>query len=163
MCWIQSPKNKNASGSGRCSFTSCRQAVTFTTFSFVFVVFCKMWRCQNNQYSQISTNCLNLPQTNKTGPVLLCAHPAWPFALWEVGMWVKKGMESSVVWSVSLPDCCFLISFVKHLVGRLIGKQGRYVSFLKQTSGAKIYISTLPYSHDFQICHIEGEMCLFMV
>jgi hypothetical protein len=28
----------------------------------------------------------------------------------------------------------------QHLVGRLIGKQGRYVSFLKQTSGAKIYI-----------------------
>lgn len=50
---------------------------------------------------------------------------------------------------------------MKHLVGRLIGKQGRYVSFLKQTSGAKIYISTLPYSHDFQICHIEGEISLF--
>ncbi|MED6247046.1 A-kinase anchor protein 1, mitochondrial, partial [Ataeniobius toweri] len=43
-----------------------------------------------------------------------------------------------------------------HLVGRLIGKQGRYVSFLKQNSGAKIYISTLPYTQEFQICHIEG-------
>lgn len=42
-------------------------------------------------------------------------------------------------------------------MGRLIGKQGRYVSFLKQNSGAKIYISTLPYTQDFQICHIEGE------
>ncbi|KTG02963.1 hypothetical protein cypCar_00033074, partial [Cyprinus carpio] len=40
--------------------------------------------------------------------------------------------------------------------GRLIGKQGRYVSFLKQSSGAKIYISTLPYTQEFQICHIEG-------
>uniref|UniRef100_A0A8C6R3G4 Tudor domain-containing protein n=1 Tax=Nannospalax galili TaxID=1026970 RepID=A0A8C6R3G4_NANGA len=45
----------------------------------------------------------------------------------------------------------------KHLVGRLIGKQGRYVSFLKQTSGAKIYISTLPYTQNIQICHIEGS------
>lgn len=45
----------------------------------------------------------------------------------------------------------------KHLVGRLIGKQGRYVSFLKQTSGAKIYISTLPYTQNVQICHIEGQ------
>lgn len=45
----------------------------------------------------------------------------------------------------------------QHLVGRLIGKQGRYVSFLKQNSGAKIYISTLPYTQEFQICHIEGE------
>lgn len=42
-------------------------------------------------------------------------------------------------------------------MGRLIGKQGRYVSYLKQNSGAKIYISTLPYTQEFQICHIEGE------
>uniref|UniRef100_A0A8C3D1J9 A-kinase anchoring protein 1 n=1 Tax=Cairina moschata TaxID=8855 RepID=A0A8C3D1J9_CAIMO len=64
----------------------------------------------------------------------------------------KPGGESSksdlTIWEIEVP---------KHLVGRLIGKQGRYVSFLKQTSGAKIYISTLPYSHDFQICHIEGS------
>lgn len=52
-----------------------------------------------------------------------------------------------VVWEVEVP---------KALVGRLIGKQGRYVSYLKQTSGAKIYISTLPYTQDFQICHMEG-------
>lgn len=31
------------------------------------------------------------------------------------------------------------------------------MSYLKQTSGAKIYISTLPYTQDFQICHMEGE------
>ncbi|KAG9340583.1 hypothetical protein JZ751_021405 [Albula glossodonta] len=49
-----------------------------------------------------------------------------------------------------------LLKANKHLVGRLIGKQGRYVSFLKQSSGAKIYISTLPYTQEFQICHIEG-------
>lgn len=52
-----------------------------------------------------------------------------------------------IVWEIEVP---------KHLVGRLIGKQGRYVSFLKQNSGAKIYISTLPYTQEFQICHIEG-------
>ncbi|XP_070399837.1 A kinase (PRKA) anchor protein 1b isoform X2 [Nothobranchius furzeri] len=52
-----------------------------------------------------------------------------------------------VIWEIEVP---------KHLVGRLIGKQGRYVSFLKQNSGAKIYISTLPYTQEFQICHIEG-------
>ncbi|XP_061638939.1 A kinase (PRKA) anchor protein 1b [Phyllopteryx taeniolatus] len=52
-----------------------------------------------------------------------------------------------VIWEIEVP---------KLLVGRLIGKQGRYVSFLKQTSGAKIYISTLPYTQEFQICHIEG-------
>ncbi|XP_026082584.1 A-kinase anchor protein 1, mitochondrial-like [Carassius auratus] len=52
-----------------------------------------------------------------------------------------------IVWEIEVP---------KHLVGRLIGKQGRYVSFLKQSSSAKIYISTLPYTQEFQICHIEG-------
>ncbi|XP_015255843.1 PREDICTED: A-kinase anchor protein 1, mitochondrial [Cyprinodon variegatus] len=56
-----------------------------------------------------------------------------------------------VIWEIEVP---------KHLVGRLIGKQGRYVSFLKQNSGAKIYISTLPYTQEFQICHIEvGVIC----
>ncbi|XP_044058210.1 A kinase (PRKA) anchor protein 1b [Siniperca chuatsi] len=52
-----------------------------------------------------------------------------------------------IIWEIEVP---------KHLVGRLIGKQGRYVSFLKQNSGAKIYISTLPYTQEFQICHIDG-------
>uniref|UniRef100_A0A665VV93 Tudor domain-containing protein n=1 Tax=Echeneis naucrates TaxID=173247 RepID=A0A665VV93_ECHNA len=52
-----------------------------------------------------------------------------------------------IIWEIEVP---------KHLVGRLIGKQGRFVSFLKQSSGAKIYISTLPYTQEFQICHIEG-------
>uniref|UniRef100_A0A8C8VGL8 A-kinase anchoring protein 1 n=1 Tax=Pelusios castaneus TaxID=367368 RepID=A0A8C8VGL8_9SAUR len=64
----------------------------------------------------------------------------------------KPGVESNkselTIWEIEVP---------KHLVGRLIGKQGRYVSFLKQTSGAKIYISTLPYTQDIQICHIEGS------
>lgn len=31
------------------------------------------------------------------------------------------------------------------------------MSFLKQTSGAKIYISSLPYTQNVQICHIEGQ------
>ncbi|XP_045381649.1 A-kinase anchor protein 1, mitochondrial [Lemur catta] len=53
-----------------------------------------------------------------------------------------------IIWEIEVP---------KHLVGRLIGKQGRYVSFLKQTSGAKIYISTLPHTQSIQICHIEGS------
>uniref|UniRef100_K7E2Y1 A-kinase anchoring protein 1 n=1 Tax=Monodelphis domestica TaxID=13616 RepID=K7E2Y1_MONDO len=64
----------------------------------------------------------------------------------------QAGTESNkvelTIWEIEVP---------KHLVGRLIGKQGRYVSFLKQTSGAKIYISTLPYTQNFQICHIEGS------
>lgn len=52
-----------------------------------------------------------------------------------------------VVWEIEVP---------KELVGRLIGKQGRFMSYLRQASGAKIYVSTLPYFRDSQVCHIEG-------
>ncbi|NXV22316.1 AKAP1 protein, partial [Cepphus grylle] len=64
----------------------------------------------------------------------------------------KLGGESSksdfVIWEIEVP---------KELVGRLIGKQGRFMSFLRQASGAKIYVSTLPYFRDSQVCHIEGS------
>ncbi|NXL50529.1 AKAP1 protein, partial [Podilymbus podiceps] len=64
----------------------------------------------------------------------------------------KLGGESSksdfVIWEIEVP---------KELVGRLIGKQGRFMSFLRQASGAKIYVSTLPYFRDSQVCHIEGK------
>ncbi|NXO71341.1 AKAP1 protein, partial [Phainopepla nitens] len=52
-----------------------------------------------------------------------------------------------VIWEIEVP---------KELVGRLIGKQGRFMSYLRQASGAKIYVSTLPYFRDSQVCHIEG-------
>ncbi|NXP18496.1 AKAP1 protein, partial [Scytalopus superciliaris] len=52
-----------------------------------------------------------------------------------------------VIWEIKVP---------KELVGRLIGKQGRFMTYLRQASGAKIYVSTLPYFHDSQVCHIEG-------
>ncbi|XP_054065515.1 A-kinase anchor protein 1, mitochondrial [Rissa tridactyla] len=64
----------------------------------------------------------------------------------------KLGGESSksdfIIWEIEVP---------KELVGRLIGKQGRFMSFLRQASGAKIYVSTLPYFRDSQVCHIEGS------
>ncbi|NWQ89525.1 AKAP1 protein, partial [Burhinus bistriatus] len=64
----------------------------------------------------------------------------------------KLGGESSksdfVIWEIEVP---------KELVGRLIGKQGRFMSLLRQASGAKIYVSTLPYFRDSQVCHIEGS------
>ncbi|XP_061574737.1 A kinase (PRKA) anchor protein 1b [Cololabis saira] len=69
-------------------------------------------------------------------------------ALENQGTSAASSGSGLVIWEIEVP---------KHLVGRLIGKQGRYVSFLKQNSGAKIYISTLPYTQEFQICHIEGE------
>ncbi|KAG8002333.1 A-kinase anchor protein 1, partial [Nibea albiflora] len=53
-----------------------------------------------------------------------------------------------IIWEIEVPKVTSCRA--------LIGKQGRYVSFLKQNSGAKIYISTLPYTQEFQICHIEG-------
>ncbi|XP_028838820.1 A-kinase anchor protein 1, mitochondrial-like [Denticeps clupeoides] len=52
------------------------------------------------------------------------------------------------VWEVEVP---------KHLVGRLIGKQGKHIGFVKKNSGAKMFVSTLPFIQDYQICHIEGS------
>ncbi|KAM6262672.1 A-kinase anchor protein 1, mitochondrial-like [Porphyrio hochstetteri] len=52
-----------------------------------------------------------------------------------------------VTWEIEVP---------KALVGRLIGKQGRFMNFLKQTSGAKIYVCSPPHLRDSQVCHIEG-------
>ncbi|KAM9257544.1 uncharacterized protein RDI95_015377 [Morus bassanus] len=53
-----------------------------------------------------------------------------------------------IIWEIEVP---------KDLVGRLIGKQGRFMNSLRQASGAKIYVSTLPYFRDSQVCHIEGS------
>ncbi|NXX23106.1 AKAP1 protein, partial [Podargus strigoides] len=61
------------------------------------------------------------------------------------------GGESSdsdfLIWEIEVP---------KDLIGRLIGKQGKYMGFLRQASGAKIYVATLPYLYDSRVCHIEG-------
>uniref|UniRef100_A0A8C1AYB4 A kinase (PRKA) anchor protein 1a n=1 Tax=Cyprinus carpio carpio TaxID=630221 RepID=A0A8C1AYB4_CYPCA len=53
-----------------------------------------------------------------------------------------------ILWDIEVPA---------HLVGRLIGKQGKFMNFLKQSSGAKIYVSILPFTQEFQICHIQGS------
>ncbi|KAM6402967.1 A-kinase anchor protein 1, mitochondrial-like [Rhynochetos jubatus] len=58
----------------------------------------------------------------------------------------KSGKFDLVIWEIEVP---------KDLVGQLIGKRGRFMNFLRQSSGAKIYVSTLPYFHDSQVCHIE--------
>ncbi|KAM9257523.1 A-kinase anchor protein 1, mitochondrial-like [Morus bassanus] len=59
-----------------------------------------------------------------------------------------SGKSDHVIWEIEVP---------KDLVGRLIGKQGRFMNSLRQASGAKIYVSTLPYFRDSQVCHIEGS------
>ncbi|XP_016120299.1 A-kinase anchor protein 1, mitochondrial-like [Sinocyclocheilus grahami] len=53
-----------------------------------------------------------------------------------------------ILWDIEVPA---------HLVGRLIGKEGKFMNFLKQSSGAKIYVSTLPFTQEIQICHIQGS------
>ncbi|NXY47272.1 AKAP1 protein, partial [Ceuthmochares aereus] len=60
----------------------------------------------------------------------------------------QSSKSDLIIWEIEVP---------KDLVGRLIGRQGRFMSFLRQASGAKIYVSTLPYFRDSQVCHIEGK------
>uniref|UniRef100_A0A8C8D206 Tudor domain-containing protein n=1 Tax=Oncorhynchus tshawytscha TaxID=74940 RepID=A0A8C8D206_ONCTS len=67
---------------------------------------------------------------------------------------IEKYIQS---YNSSQPPTVWDIEVPKHLVGRLIGKQGRYVRYLKETSGANIFIATLPYTQELQICHIEGS------
>ncbi|XP_077098222.1 uncharacterized protein akap1a isoform X2 [Siphateles boraxobius] len=64
---------------------------------------------------------------------------------------------SSLAPPPALPIILWDIEVPAHLVGRLIGKQGKFVNFLKQSSGAKIYVSTLPFTQEIQICHIHGS------
>ncbi|KAF4082335.1 hypothetical protein AMELA_G00150370 [Ameiurus melas] len=59
--------------------------------------------------------------------------------------------------SRSSPHTLWNIEVPSHLIGRLIGKKGTYISSLKESSGTKIYVSTLPYTYEFQVCHIEGS------
>ena len=49
------------------------------------------------------------------------------------------------------------MQFPTQLCGRLIGKAGRNISFLKSRSGAHISIKRMPYMDDFQIVVIEGK------
>ncbi|NXS45906.1 AKAP1 protein, partial [Balaeniceps rex] len=60
----------------------------------------------------------------------------------------ESSKSDVLIWEIEVP---------KELVGRLIGKQGRYMSFLRQSSGAKIYVSSAPYFRDSQVCRIEGS------
>lgn len=85
---------------------------------------------------------------NSMDSVDSCCGPTKPDSPQTVQAGSNPKKVDLIIWEIEVP---------KHLVGRLIGKQGRYVSFLKQTSGAKIYISTLPYTQNIQICHIEGS------
>lgn len=79
----------------------------------------------------------------------------WEIEVPKVSRRNRTDVDEKLKLKAPLTPRPFLI--FQSLVGRLIGKQGRYVSYLKQNSGAKIYISTLPYTQEFQICHIEGR------
>ncbi|XP_072537318.1 uncharacterized protein [Salminus brasiliensis] len=52
-----------------------------------------------------------------------------------------------IVWEIEVPN---------HLVGRLTGKRKWFVRFLKQSSGAEVYVKNLPHTQEFGICRIKG-------
>ncbi|XP_071030516.1 A-kinase anchor protein 1, mitochondrial-like [Oncorhynchus clarkii lewisi] len=80
--------------------------------------------------------------------------PSLPSQLLNTNQAIEKynqshnSSQSPTVWEMEVP---------KHFVGRLIGKKGRHVNYLKEMSGAKVFITALPYTQEFQICHIEGS------
>ncbi|XP_075614069.1 A-kinase anchor protein 1, mitochondrial-like [Balearica regulorum gibbericeps] len=52
------------------------------------------------------------------------------------------------IWEIEVP---------KALVGRLIGRKGRFLNYLREASGATVFVSSLPYFRDSHVCHIEGS------
>ncbi|XP_064833138.1 A-kinase anchor protein 1, mitochondrial-like [Oncorhynchus masou masou] len=80
--------------------------------------------------------------------------PSLPSQLLNTNQAIEKynqshnSSQSPTVWEIEVP---------KHFVGRLIGKKGRHVNYLKETSGAKVFITALPNTQEFQICHVEGS------
>ncbi|XP_041349946.1 A-kinase anchor protein 1, mitochondrial-like [Gigantopelta aegis] len=48
-------------------------------------------------------------------------------------------------------------NFPSELCGRLIGKFGKNINYLKELSGAHISLKNNPFTPDFQICLIEGK------
>ncbi|KAG9345622.1 hypothetical protein JZ751_008766 [Albula glossodonta] len=51
------------------------------------------------------------------------------------------------IWETEVP---------KHLVGALIGKDGKYLKFIKQRCNGLVYMSTHPHYQDYMICNIMG-------
>ena len=41
--------------------------------------------------------------------------------------------------------------------GRLIGRYGKNINFIKERSGANISLNSNPFTPDFQLCVIEGK------
>ena len=49
-------------------------------------------------------------------------------------------------------------NFPTAICGRLIGKQGKNINFIKEKSGANITLSANPFTPEFQLCSIEGTL-----
>ncbi|XP_048751874.2 A-kinase anchor protein 1, mitochondrial-like isoform X2 [Ostrea edulis] len=47
-------------------------------------------------------------------------------------------------------------NFPTAICGRLIGKQGKNINFIKEKTGANITLSANPFTPEFQLCSIEG-------
>ncbi|XP_013775508.1 A-kinase anchor protein 1, mitochondrial-like [Limulus polyphemus] len=58
-----------------------------------------------------------------------------------------KGDEYSLIYEFEIPQ---------ELCGRLIGRQGKHVKYIKNCSNASVLIKRHPFSKDFKLCGVEG-------
>lgn len=58
-----------------------------------------------------------------------------------------KGCEYSIIYEFEIPQ---------ELCGRLIGRQGKHVKYIKNCSNASVIIKRHPFSKDFKLCDVEG-------
>lgn len=54
-------------------------------------------------------------------------------------------------------------NFPTAICGRLIGRQGKNINFIKEKSGANITLSANPFTPEFQLCSIEGTIRIALI
>lgn len=52
-------------------------------------------------------------------------------------------------------------NFPTELCGRLIGKYGKNINYIKERSGANVALNTNPFTPAFQLCTVEGKVVNF--
>ena len=48
-------------------------------------------------------------------------------------------------------------NFPTDLCGRLIGKYGKNINYIKEKTGANVALNTNPFTPDYQLCSIDGK------
>jgi polyribonucleotide nucleotidyltransferase len=81
------------------------------------------------------------------------------YFLWQASNDSGRGasMTDVVTPNTSPNQQLYHCNFPTAICGRLIGKQGKNINFIKEKTGANITLSANPFTPEFQLCSIEGK------